>query len=109
MRPVRRPSSQSWHLPPSERRELYLARHLTAARELVELRAIAAGADSINEAWRQQLEQELHRVLCDAWADGADREADMRTALDGERSLRKRMEALLRSHGIALPVAPARE
>lgn len=68
--------------------------------------AIAAGADSINAEWKAQLEEVIHAVMNDSWADGAYNEADLRTARDAERALRLRMERVLRSHGLEVPTDP---
>lgn len=99
-------TSRSWYLPPSERRELYIARHLEAAVELVVARAVEAGADSMSASWRHDVERDMQRMLNDAWSDGAENEADLRTARDGERLMRQRMERELRHHGIAVPTEP---
>lgn len=103
---VRKRSSRSWFLPPSERRELYIARNLSPAVELLVSRAIAAGADSIDATWRAELEEEVQRIMNAAWSDGADNEADLRTARDAERRMRQLMEAELRRHGIRVPTDP---
>lgn len=102
----KRRSSRSWSLPPSERRELYISRNLSPAADLFEAHAIAAGADSISVEWRTELETLLHRVMTGSWADGAENEADLRTARDAERLMRLRMEQILREHGIEVPTDP---
>lgn len=104
--PRSRRSSRSWHLPPSQRRELYIARNLAGAVELLVSRAIAAGADSMPQSWRRDLEEDVHRIMSDAWSDAAEGEADLRSARDAERDLRHRMEGLLRLHGIPVPTMP---
>ena len=102
----RRRSSRSWYLPPSERRELYIARNLGPAVEMIVTWAIAAGADSITADRRAELEEAVQRMLNDSWGDGAHNEADLRTARDAEKRMRQRMETLLRRHGIHVPTDP---
>jgi hypothetical protein len=93
-------------MPPSERREMYIAQRLEAATELLVTWAIAAGADSITIDRREELKESVQRMLNDAWANGAHNEADLRSARDGERLLRQRMESILRRHGLPVPTAP---
>ena len=99
----RRRSSRSWFLPPSERRELYIARSLGPAVEMIVTWAIGAGADSITAERRAELEEAIQRVLNDSWSDGAHNEADLRTARDAEKRMRQIMETELRRHGIHVP------
>ncbi len=102
----RRRSSRSWFLPPSERRELYIARNLPEAVEALITWAIAAGADSVTGERRDELELLMARIMNASWSDGGAGMADLRTARDAEKRLRMIMELELRKAGLPVPTDP---
>lgn len=110
-RAPRRTSSQSWQWPPSERRELVLARKLPAAVELLLTRLAEVGFDPSEHPaeWLEDFERDVGRIARDLWSDGARYEAELRTGRDGERAIRHRLESLLREHGIPVPTDPLPE
>lgn len=100
-----RKSSQSWYLPTQDRRDLYVARHLPGAIELVRAHLAAGGVDydAQGEDYRDQLENGLRRLLVSAFDEGAKHEEGLRTATHTQRVIQTQLEALLRAHGIPVP------
>jgi hypothetical protein len=101
-RAKRHASSQSWHLPLSERRELWVARTLHGAVDMVEQVYNEFGIELTTEM-RERLEVILARVMRGTWDEAAKFEGELRTSLDMERSIRRRLESELRKHGIPVP------
>lgn len=92
-------------MPTQDRRDLYVARHLNGATELVRSLFAAAGVDldDMGEAYRDRLEDGLRRILVDAFDNGAKHEDGLRTAVHTQRVIQQQLEALLRAHGIPVP------
>jgi hypothetical protein len=99
---ARHTSSQSWHLPLSERRELWVARHLHGAIDMIEGVYAELGVELTTEA-KDRLEVVIARVMRGTWDEAARFESELRTSLDAERSIRYRLESELRRNGIPVP------
>jgi len=92
-------------MPTQDRRDLYVARHLSGATELARALLAAAGvdADAMGEAYMDRLEDGLRRILVAAFDEGAKHEDGLRTAVHTQRVIQQQLEALLRAHGIPVP------
>lgn len=101
----RRKSSQSWYMPTSDRRDLYVARNLPGAVELVRAHLAAAGVDyeEQGEEFRDRLENGLRMLLLSSFDEGAKHEEGLRTAVHTQRVIQRQLEALLRVHGVTVP------
>lgn len=107
MTSVRPKTSQSWYMPTADRRDLYVARNLSGASELVRALLETAGVDvaAMGEDYRDRLEDGLRRILVDAFNEGAKHEDGLRTAVHTQRIIQRQLEALLRAHGIPVPLS----
>jgi hypothetical protein len=101
----RRKSSQSWYMPTQDRRDLYVARNLPGAVELVRAHLAAAGVDydTQGEEYRDRLEHGLRLMLAASFDEGAKHEEGLRTAVHTQRVIQHQLEALLRAHGLPVP------
>jgi hypothetical protein len=98
----RRRSSRLWRLPTEQRRDLYIAGRLFGLVDAVETIARAGGADLTPELL-ERLEEMVAAGLGDAFAAGAEPVADLASAVESARALVRRMEAVLRQHGLPVP------
>lgn len=103
----RKKPSSSWYIPTGERRELWIARHLAGAMDLLRGYFEAAGVDldDMGAEFRDALDAAIRRILADAFDEGAKHESGLRTAVHTQRVVQHQLEALLRAHGIAVPTA----
>lgn len=105
MSDIRRKSSQSWYMPTQDRRDLFVARNLPGAVELVRAHLAAAGVDyaDLGEEYQDRLENGLRMLIASSFDEGAKHEEGLRTAVHTQRVIQHQLEALLRVHGLPVP------